>query len=114
MFSLTLFPRANIQNIDDVPPIVNGRILTFRGIDYDFSAVAEGDVIEKGLPFISPVSVANGAIICTLEYLFSTATAEPQQSANWDDYKFDLASGQCPCPIKRKPVSVAIVEVTDE
>lgn len=98
----------------DVPPEILGDTITYRGETYDFSPLIEGADIEVGLPFTEPVKRINGKIEVSLEYFFSPKTALAEQSINSDDYIFEVVSGQCPCPIKRKPAPDAPMEVTDE
>jgi len=89
---------------EDVPPIVSGETITYRGKDYDLSPLGEGEEIEIGLPFVGAVTRKNGELVLSLEYRYSTETAEPNQPMDWGAYTFDVASGQCPCPIVRKAV----------
>ncbi len=91
---------------EDNPPSINGENLYYRGASYDLSPLMEGEEIEIGLPFIGPVNRKNGELVLTLEYLYSTETAEPNQPTDWNAYTFSVSSGQCPCPIKRKKSGV--------
>jgi hypothetical protein len=91
---------------DDSPPVVNGEVITYRGQSYDFSPLPEGGEIEVGSPFVGAVTRVNGIIHATLEYRYNWDTSEDFQSTDWADYTFDVVSGVCPCPIKRKPQEV--------
>jgi hypothetical protein len=87
---------------ESIPPAVSGDVITYNGLTFDFSPLIEGAEIEIGLPFTEPVKRTNGTIEVALQYFYSTATAEPNQSTNPADYIFEVVSGQCPDPIKRK------------
>jgi hypothetical protein len=89
---------------DDTPPTIAGQVLQYRGQSYDFSPLPEGGEIEVGSPFVGAVTRKDGVICATLEYRYNWDTAEDFQSTNWNDYTFDVVSGACPCPIKRKPL----------
>jgi hypothetical protein len=96
------------------PPFVDGKKLTFNNVTYDFSPLLEGAEIDLGQPFTAPVKCVNGQILVSLTYLYSSETALPEQSTDIADYTFEIESGQCPCPIKRKPAPAESVEVEDE
>lgn len=96
-----------VSNTEDTPPSVNGEVLTYRGEDYDLSQLPNGGEVEAEDPFSGKVKRDDNCIIqVTLEYRYSTNTAESMQSTDINDYIFDVESGQCPCPIKRKPEPV--------
>lgn len=88
----------------DTPPIVNGEILIYRGVEYDLSQLPDGATVEAELPFNGNITRQNGEVSLTLEYRYHMENAESHQSHNWDDYTFVVSNGQCPCPIKFKPV----------
>lgn len=88
---------------DDLPPSVNGDCLTYRGLNYDFGPLLNGAEINIGLPFTQPVTRQNDQIVVQLEYLYSSETSVPAQSTDWADFTFDIESGQCHCPILRRP-----------
>lgn len=87
---------------ESVPPIVEGEVISYNGASYDFSPLLEGAEIEIGLPFTEPVKRINGIIQVSIQYFYSSLTAEPNQSTKQKDYIFEVFSGQCPDPIKRK------------
>lgn len=101
MFKIILSPVAS--DIDSKPPSVSGNTITYNGIDYDLLGLAEDSQVEADLPFIGVIKNNAGVYEVTLQYFYCTDTAEPMQSTNWDDYTFMIESGECPCPIKRKP-----------
>lgn len=88
----------------DTPPIVNGELLTYRGVDYDLTQLQEGATVEAELPFIGNISRVNGQVQLKLQYCYHMEKAEDHQPHNWDDYTFVVSNGKCPCPIKFKPV----------
>lgn len=102
MFTLILSPQA--APVDDVPPKVEGNVLTYRGQEYDFSPLDDGEEIEVGEPFIGPVKRVNGVIHATLTYQYNWETSEDWQPMDWAAYTFSVERGVCQCPIVRKPV----------
>lgn len=104
MFKIILSP--TVSNTDSKPPSVSGNTITYNGVDYDLSGLVEGSQVEADLPFVGVVKNNAGVYEVTLQYHYCTDTAEPMQSTNWDDWTFMIESGECPCPIKRKPVEV--------
>lgn len=105
---IILSPSATFR--DDQPPVVSGEALFYRGAYYDFSQLSDGSEIKAELPFIGKISRVNGRVELTLEYQYNTETAEDNLSADWSDYTFVVTSGECPCPIVRKPVQKIFVE----
>lgn len=99
---------------ESTPPEVQGDTITYGGLTYNLSPLTEGAEIEIGLPFTEPVKRVNGVIEVSLNYFYKTDTAETLQSVNPEDYVFNVISGKCPCPIKRKPAPVAPLEPSDE
>ena len=90
---------------------VNGLILTIDGQEIDLSVIPEGGVAEPDddSPFIG--SVTRDAV--TIRYHYESSKAEPYQSTNWDDYTFEMKSGEVPCPIIWKP-EPGVTEQSDE
>ena len=80
---------------------VNGLILTIDGQEMDLSVIPEGGVAEPDddSPFIG--NVTRDAV--TIRYHYESSKAEPNQCTNWDDYTFEMTSGEVPCPILWKP-----------
>lgn len=100
----------------DASPIVDGDTLLYRDQLYDFSPLAEGATIEIGSPFLVPVRRADGVVHVTLEYIYNLTESADNQARNHDEYRFDVLSGKCPCPIipRIKPEPVAEPEAADE
>lgn len=88
---------------------VSGLVMTIDGTEYDLSIIPDGGQAEasEDSPFIG--TVTRGSV--TIRYEYDSLKAEPSQSANWDDYTFEVAGGEVPCPIKWKPEPVQEVEV---
>lgn len=97
---ITLSPIAS--HTDDTPPSVSQDTITYRGTDYDLSQLPDGGEVEAEAPFSGKIKRIDGVIHVTLQYQYCTDTAEPMQSTDIADYTFDVTSGDCPCPIKRK------------
>lgn len=87
---------------NDMPPVVDGDSITYRGLTYDLSPIEEGDLYDAGEPFAVPVTRIKGELVVELQYHYSTDTAETNQPTDWADYTFLITEGQCPCPIIRK------------
>ena len=93
---------------DDNPPAVSGEVLTYRGESYDLSQLPSGAEVEAETPFTNKIKRSvDGELSLSLQYFYTTQTAEANQSMNINDYIFDVIDGECPCPIKRKPVEVS-------
>lgn len=77
---------------------VNGLTVTVDGTDYDLSVIPEGGQAEadENGPFIGTVTRES----VTIRYEYDSQLAEPNQSTDWGDYTFEVASGAVPCPIK--------------
>ena len=102
---------SGINQIDDTPPSVSGEILNYRGESYDLSQLPNGAEVEASTPFTDRIKRSvEGELSVSLQYFYTTQTAEPHQSANINDYIFDVIDGDCPCPIKRKPVPDEVTE----
>ena len=96
------------NQIDDTPPTVRGNTITYRGESYDLSQLPSGAEVEAETPFTDKIKrSADGELSVSLQYFYTTQTAEANQSMNINDYIFDVVDGECPCPIKRKPVEVS-------
>lgn len=102
MFKIILSP--TVSNTDSKPPLVSGNTIAYNGVDYDLSGLAEGSKVEADSPFVGVIKNNAGVYEVTLQYHYCIDTAESMQSTNWDDYTFMVESGECPCPIKRRPV----------
>ena len=77
---------------------VNGLTVTVDGTDYDLIVIPEGGKAEAdgNSPFIGTVTREQ----VTVRYEYDSQLAEPDQSTDWNDYTFDIESGDVPCPIK--------------
>ena len=99
---------SGINKIDNTPPTVSGDVLTYRGESYDLSQLPNGSEVEAETPFTDKIKRSvDGELSVSLQYFYTTQTAETYQSMNINDYIFDVIDGKCPCPIKRKPVEVS-------
>ena len=98
---------SGINRIDDTPPTISGELLTYRGESYDLSQLPNGAEVEAETPFTDKIKrSADGELSVSLQYFYTTQTAEANQSMNINDYIFDVIDGVCPCPIKRKAIEV--------
>ena len=99
---------SGINKVDDNPPTVSGEVLTYRGESYDLSQLPNGAEVEADAPFTDKIKRSvDGELSVSLQYFYTTQTAEANQSTNINDYIFDVIDGECPCPIKRKLVEVS-------
>ena len=99
---------SGIDKVDDTPPTVSGDVLNYRGKSYNLSQLQIGAEVEAETPFIDKIKrSADGKLSVSLQYFYTTQTAETNQSTDINDYIFDVIDGECPCPIKRKPVEVS-------
>lgn len=89
---------------------LNGLVLTIDGVDIDLSAIPVGGEAEPedDSPLIGKVTRDE----VTIRYSYESQLAEPNQSADWEDYTFNITGGEVPCPIIWKPVEEA-QEVTE-
>lgn len=101
MIITLLAQKRNEEN--DIPPTVNGEIITYRGTNYDLSAIPDGGEVKAEEPAFGTIKRINGKIHISLWYFYDS-TGELEQSRNIEDYTFDITNGQCPDPIKRVPV----------
>ena len=76
---------------------IDGLILTIDNTDYDLSEIPPGGQADEPPdgPFIGVVT--RDAV--TIRYHYDSQLAEPNQSAEWDDYTFEVESGPVPSPI---------------
>ena len=90
---------------------INGLIVNVDGTDYDLSIISEGGSAEadEGSPFTGTVTREQ----VTVKYHYDMFKAEDDQSADWNDYTFDVVSGDVPCPIEWKPEPSPIEEVVE-
>lgn len=90
---------------------VNVLTLTIDGQEIDLSVIPEGGVAEPDddSPFVGNVTRDE----VTIRYHYESDKAESDQSTNWDDYTFDVTSGDVPCPIQWKPEPEETDEVQD-
>lgn len=88
----------------DGSPLISGETITYRGQSYDLTQLNEGSIVKADSPFEGSITRINGQIQLKLQYKYNSSLAEPNQSTNWEDYTFIVTEGQCPDPIKYKPV----------
>ena len=83
---------------------INGLTVTVDGTDYDLSIIPEGGQAEadENSPFAGKLTRDK----VTVKYHYDMFKAEENQSTDWDDYTFDIESGDVPCPIKWKGEAV--------
>jgi hypothetical protein len=76
---------------------VTGLSLTVDGETIDLSVIPEGGYAdpEASSPFIGKVTRNE----VTIKYFYDSSKAELNQSSDWNDYTFDIESGEVPCPI---------------
>ena len=99
---------SGINRVDDPQPTVSGDTLIYRGESYDLSQLPNGSEVEAETPFTDKIKRSvDGELSVSLQYFYTTQTAEANQSTDINDYIFDVIDGVCPCPIKRKPVEVS-------
>ena len=87
---------------------INGLVVTVDGTDYDFSQIPEGGTAEadENSPFTGKLTRDK----VTVKYHYESTKAEPNQSTDWDDWTFDIESGEVPCPIVWKTETEGEVE----
>lgn len=100
MFNIQLIPQAGSK---DTVIIVSGNTLTIDGSAIDFSPLGEGEQCETSEPLIGVASRVAGVVSIRVLYEYSSATAEPIQSPNLNDYIVNVSSGPIPDVIQRKP-----------
>lgn len=103
---ITLSPIASSKN--DELPQVNGDVLMYRGESHDLSQLPEGATVEAVAPFVGQITRIDGELQLSILYEYDSATAEPMQSANIEDYV--LRAIPFKCPIARKEVEVKNIE----
>lgn len=96
---ITLSPIASTHTTEVE---VDGLTITIDGKPIDLSVIPERGYAEPDddSPFIGKVTRYE----MTVRYHYQSALAEPDQSTDWADYTFEVASGPVPCPIAWKPV----------
>lgn len=77
---------------------LDGLALKVDGQEVDLSKIPKGGEAEGELPLIGKVTREEVTIL----YKYDAKKAESKQSANADDYVFELKKGKCPCPIRWK------------
>lgn len=82
---------------------VDGLTITIDGQQIDLSIIPEGGYAEPDADSPFANNVYRDKV--TIKYFYDSSLAEPDQSKNWDDYTFDISSGDVPCPIVWKETS---------
>lgn len=80
---------------------VSGLMVTVDGVDYDLSIIPMGGQAEaaEDSPFVGIVT----RDLVRVRYCYDINKAESIQSTDWNDYTFEIESGEVPCPIKWLP-----------
>ena len=88
--------------------IIEGLKIYLDDESFDLSVIPEGGQAEASdeSPFIGIVTRDE----VTIKYHYDSSKAESVQSMNWQDFTFNLQSGECPCPIIWKPDPVEVIE----
>jgi hypothetical protein len=102
MFNLKLSP---IAGDSDTQISVDGDVLTYNGVGFDFSTILNGDVAEASFPAVGEVTRVNGVIQMGLSFVYDMTTAELEQSTNPEDYVIEIENGDVELPIIRKPLA---------
>lgn len=103
--------RASKLLSDSLPPYIDGDSITYNGLTYDFGQLLEGAEIQIGHPFTEPVKRVGGEVVVVIDYVYSLTTALMLQSEDIADFTFNMEIGQCPCPIKRKPIAEPLEDI---
>ena len=76
---------------------VSGLTITIDGTPIDLSVIPVGGYAEpdENSPFFGNVTRDE----VTVKYHYESIKAIPDQSANWNDYTFEVTEGEVPCPI---------------
>ncbi|QAX29262.1 hypothetical protein [Leisingera sp. NJS204] len=97
---------AGLPGQPETSASVNGDVITVDGVPYDLSAVPDGGFAEPGgdnHPFIGRIERIDGGLRVQLRWIYSDATAEPDQPAVQP--VFMVIIGEVPDPIVRKPLA---------
>lgn len=88
--------------------LVDGETVTIDGVAVDLSVIEDGEQCEAERPIVGLVRRVDGVAELSIEYHYSTETAEPIQSTDPAAYVVDVEAGQVPDPIIRKPAQEPI------
>lgn len=88
--------------------LVDGEKVTIDGVTVDLSVIEDGEQCEAERPIVGLVRRVEDVAELSIEYHYSTETAEPIQSADPAAYFVDVEAGQVPDPIIRKPAQEPI------
>jgi hypothetical protein len=102
MFKIQLSP---IAGYSDTQIHASGDVLTIDGVAVDFSPLGEGEQCETSEPLIGFARRVGGVVYITVRLEYKSATAEPMQSTNFNDYIVNVSSGLIPDVIRRKPAT---------
>jgi hypothetical protein len=97
----------------NTPPFIDGERISYDGITYDLTPLEEGATIEIGEPFLDPVTRVNGQVVVRLLYFYDASTIESEQPFDITTKVYEIANGECPCPMLRKKLEPQ-QEVSDE
>lgn len=109
MFKIQLSP---VSSERDTSIHVSGDLLTIDGVAVDFSQLGEGEQCETSQPLIGLVSRVGGLVNVTVRFEYNSATAEPMQSTDFNDYIVNISTGPIPDVIRRKPAP-QMMEIPD-
>ncbi len=101
MFKLILDPQSGSK---DTQISVSGNILTIDDVAVDFAPLGEGEQCETTRPLIGTARRVDGVITVGVSLQYNSATAEPMQSTNPDDYIIEISTGPVPDVIRRRPI----------
>lgn len=107
MFKIQLMPQSN-RNIEYKHTVitVNGAVITYDGVEYDFSGLPDNCEVEPQYPAVGKIKKVNGLISISLMYIYNSNLAETVQSIDALDYEFFVDAGEVPCPIVWLPEPV--------
>ncbi len=109
MFKIQLSPVAGIRNSEIS---LDGDVLTINGVSVDFAVLGEGEQCETSEPLLGMARRVGGVVSVSVRYEYDTATAEPMQSTDFQDYIVSVISGPVPDVIRRKP-KPEVMEIID-
>jgi len=97
---MRITPLLVAGNIGCTPTVVSvtGDVLTIDGIDYDLSAIGEGDLAEwADSPISGTVTRTGGEIVCSVVYIYDPAPGAVVDAS----IEAVITSGALPDPVVR-------------
>lgn len=94
---------AGLPGQPETTASVSGEVITVDGVAYDLSAVPEGGFAEPegDHPFEGQITRSGSTLHLSLCWYYDTASAAPDQPAEWP--VLIVTAGDVPDPIDRKP-----------